>query len=209
MRARLVLLELLVLMPSVGCKQAHPSPQSQAAASESAGGDLKRLLAPRVASRFQIHDHQARQEHPRLPDTGEWRCAEQGRVVWCAGGEAAAGVVSGPPDHGYRCGPRWGNDNGERVCIDEHPDYPGPSGSPNGDGQWQQCKFEQERGIVRVCELGAPYEGPALPAHVVPACWLDRDCPAGRCDRGACSCGSDDDCKSGRCAAGSCIAVKP
>lgn len=207
MRARHVLLELLVL--SVGCKQAHRSPQSHAAAAASAAGELTRLLGPRGASRFQVRNGKARQEHPRLPDAGEWRCAERGKIVWCAGGEAAAGIVSGPPDSGYRCGPRWGRDDGERVCIDEHPDYPSSSDSPTGDGPWQQCKFEQERGIARVCELAAPYEGPALAAHAVPACWLDRDCPAGHCDRGACSCGSGDDCKSGRCAGGVCVAVKP
>ncbi len=206
MRARLVLLELALVALSVSCKQAQKSPQPRAVAS--AASELTRLLAPRAASRFQVVDTKMRQEHPRLPDAGEWRCAERGKTVWCAGGEAAAGVVSGPPDGGYRCGPRWSNEEGERVCIDLHPDYPDLAGSPKRDGQWQ-CKFEQEQGIARVCELVAPYDGPALPAQALPACWLDRDCPSGHCDRGACSCGSRADCKSGSCAGGVCIEVKP
>lgn len=203
MRAPRALFELLLVTLSVGCKQAQKSQPPHAAAS--ASNELNRLLAPRVVSRFWPRGATMRQEHPRLPDTGEWRCAEQGKVVWCAGGEAAAGVVSGPPDRGYRCGPRWTSTDGERVCIDEHPDYPGSSGSPTGDGKWQRCKFEQEQGIVRVCELAAPYEGPALPAHALPACWLDRDCPSGHCDRGACRCGSPADCKMGSCVGGVCV----
>jgi hypothetical protein len=207
MRARLVLLELLLVALSVGCKQAQKS-RPHAATSASSG--LTRLLAPRVASRFQVRssDGKLRQAQPRLPDTGEWRCAEQGRVVWCAGGEAAAGIVSGPPDRRYRCGPRWGSE-GERVCIDQHPDYPGPSGSPDGDGQLQQCKFEQEQSIARVCEPGAAYQGPALPAHALPACWLDRDCPSGHCERGACGCAKPSDCKLGSCSGAVCVGVKP
>lgn len=67
-----------------------------------------------------------RQEHPRLPDTGEWRCAEREKQVWCAGGEPAAGVVPGAPDPSFRCGDRWGSraEAGERVCVDSRPDYP-------------------------------------------------------------------------------------
>lgn len=208
MRARLALLELLLVALSVGCQQTRKSPRLHAAGSASVASGLTRVLLPRSASPFEARDGKQRQEHPRLPDTGEWRCAEQGKVVWCAGGEAAAGIVSGPPDRGYRCGPRWGSEH-ERVCIDEHPDYPAPSGSPQSDGQWQHCKFEQERGIARVCELAAPYQGPALPAHALPACWLDRDCPSARCDRGACRCDAPEHCKSGHCAGGVCVEVKP
>jgi hypothetical protein len=210
MRARLVRVELLFVALSLGCQQAHESPSPpRAAASAGSANQLTRLLAPRGASRFQMRDGKLRQEQPRLPDAGEWRCAERGLVVWCAGGEAAAGIVSGPPDPGYRCGPRWGRDDGERVCIDQRPDYPVPSGAPRGAGKWQQCKFEQERGVARVCEPAAAYQGPALPARAVPACWLDRDCPSGLCDRGACSCSSREDCKSGGCTGGFCVEVEP
>lgn len=206
MRASVVRVELLLLAAvSVGCQHAHESPAPPHAAASASSPNLTRLLAPRVASRFERRGSMLRQVHPRLPDTGEWRCAERGLVVWCAGGEPAAGVVSGPPDPGYRCGPRWGRDDGERVCIDHHPDYPAPS----GDGPWQQCKFEQQQGTVRVCERALPYDGLALPAGAVPACWLDRDCPSGHCERGACSCSSREDCKSGGCAGGFCVEVKP
>ena len=205
MRARLVLLELLVLASSFGCKQ---PPKREPQRSATAVSKLAGVVAPRRAGRFHAYEGKMRQSQPRLPDTGEWRCAEQGKVVWCAGGEAAAGVVGGPPDPGYRCGPRWGSE-GERVCIDEHPDYPEPSGSADGDGKYSRCRFEQAQGIVRVCELGAPYTGPPLPAHARPACWLDRDCPAGHCERGACGCSSPGDCSSGRCAGGVCVEAVP
>lgn len=195
MRVCLLLLEVLWLTSSVGCQQpkkAKPKPVAASAA-------LLTTLAPRAASRFQLKNGKQRQEYPRLPDTGEWRCAERGKVVWCAGGQAAAGVVSGPPDRGYRCGPRWGTP-AERVCIDEHPDYPGDS---------YRCAFDQELSIARVCELAAPWQGPALPPRALPACWLDRDCPSGRCDRGACGCSSNQDCQSGHCLGGACVEVQP
>jgi hypothetical protein len=199
MRACLLLFEALWLTSSVGCQQprrAEPKPLRPAA---SASAALQVALAPRPAGRFLPQGGKLRQEHPRLPDTAEWRCAEHGKVVWCAGGEAAAGVVSGPPDPGYRCGPRWGT-AGERVCIDEHPDYP-------SDGY--QCAFEQELSIARVCQRAEAWQGAALPPRALPACWLDRDCPAGRCDRGACGCGADQDCQSGRCQGGACVRVLP
>jgi len=200
MRASFVLFELVVLASSVGCQQPKKSPPPPPPHAMPSASALTALLVPRGASRFHEVDGKLRQEQPRLPDTGEWRCAEQGRVVWCAGGEAAAGIVSGPPDHAYRCGPRWGRKNGERVCIDEHPDYP-------GDGY--QCAFEQERGLARVCQPAPAWHGAALAARAVPACWLDHDCPAGRCDRGTCGCRVSQDCASGRCESGVCVEVKP
>lgn len=199
MRACLALFEVLWLTSSVGCQQPKRSEPKPADISLPTSAALRTALLPRAASRFQRQDGKLRQEHPRLPDTGEWRCAEHGKVVWCAGGEAAAGVVSGPPDRGYRCGPRWGT-TAERVCIDERPDYP-------GDGY--QCRFDQELSIARVCQPAAPWQGSALAAHAVPACWLARDCPSGRCDRGACSCSTSQDCQSGHCLGGTCVEEKP
>jgi hypothetical protein len=193
MRARLVLFELVLLTACVGCqpsKRAEPKSKSAPSA----------LLAPRAASRFLRVGDMLRQAQPRLPDTGEWRCAERDGVVWCAGGEAAAGVVAGPPDPGYRCGRRWGDTAVERICIDEHPDYP-------NDGY--QCAFEQERGVARTCRKSVAAPGPALPSRALPACWVDRDCPVGHCERGACSCSQSADCKSGRCEGGACVEAKP
>jgi hypothetical protein len=197
MRVNLVLFELLWLTASVGCQPPKRPAPKHAAPSASA---LQALLAPHAASPFRVDGNQLRQEQPRLPDTGEWRCADRGKVVWCAGGEAAAGVVSGPPDAGYRCGPRWGTTTGERVCIDQHPDYPGDS---------YECAFEQEHGMTRVCRSAAAWEGSTLAARALPACWLDRDCPSGRCDRGACGCSVNQDCLGGPCAGGLCSQVKP
>jgi len=141
----------------------------------------KPLPAPpaRRASAFVCRDGVCRQTQPRLPDNGEWRCAERGRVVWCAGGEAAAGVVPSATDTRFSCGPRRGHE-GERVCIDRSPDYP--------DDAPYHCSFEQELGTVRVCKSdGSATAFVALPAHAKPMCWLDRDCAAQRCDRGTCT----------------------
>jgi hypothetical protein len=199
MRVRLALIELVLLASALGCQQPTKEKQTPRAG-PSAPTELTRLLAPRQASRFRERAGKQRQEHPRLPDTGEWRCAERERVVWCAGGESAAGIVAGPPDRGYRCGERWGQHGGERVCIDTRPDYP---------GEGYQCRFEQERGIARVCELATAVPGPGLMANALSACWLDRDCPSGRCDRGTCSCSATEQCLRGTCQSGVCSEGKP
>ena len=200
-RAGLALLEVLLLTADVGCKRTtRPAPPKLPAATvhESA---LGRLLAPRAAGRFVCQDGVCRQQHPRLPDTGEWRCADRGHVVWCAGGEPAAGVVKGPADPSYRCGARWGNGSSERVCIDRHPDY------PEHRSEALLCSFDQERGSARVCRLGETWRGPALSVGALPGCWLDRDCPSGACDRGACTCQSDAMCQVGHCQGGLCTEV--
>ena len=198
MGVRRALFELLALTSIVGCQQptrAESKPHVAASASS-----LRAALAPRRASRFELVGDTWRQTQPRLPDTGEWRCADRAGLVWCAGGEAAAGVVTGPPDPGYRCGARWGNTAGERVCIDDHPDYP--------DGAYR-CAFEQERGSARICRPASAPPRSALPPRALPACWVDRDCPAGRCERGACACSRQEDCTNGRCADGVCVEAKP
>ena len=61
------------------------------------------------------------QKTPRLPDDGEWECADLDGVVLCHGGRAPAAVVTGAPDVGWRCGPRRGVE-GDRVCVDFAPD---------------------------------------------------------------------------------------
>ncbi len=200
MRLCLAPFELLLLVTaSLGCQRPQKSDQPRGASSASSASSRASTPLPRPASLFLAQNGRLRQEHPRLPDTGEWRCAERGGVVWCAGGGAAAGVVSGPPDSGYRCGPRWGRpgkDNAERVCIDQHPDYP---------GEGYACAFEQEQAWRGVCRWAEASSGPPLTARAKPACWLDRDCPAGRCDRGACGCGAQSDCREGRCENGVCV----
>jgi hypothetical protein len=131
------------------------------------------------ASPFVCTGDTCKQRHVRLPDDGEWRCAERDGVVWCAGGEPAAGVVSTSSARGYRCGARRGSPSGERVCVDAAPDY--PDGGPSAF----RCSFEQERGMVRACRRAA---GTLRPPRVgaLPNCWIDADCP-GRCERGTCT----------------------
>jgi hypothetical protein len=195
-RAKLTLVELMLLTASVGCT---PHAKHEPSVAASATSLLVRALAPRAAGRFSCSDGTCRQEQPRLPDTGEWRCAEREQVVWCAGGEPAAGVVPGPADSRFRCGPRWGQAQ-ERVCIDPHPDY--PDGAEND----YACSFDQERGIARACRRAEPRPPrPLAPARALSACWLDRDCPSGACDRGVCTCQIDAQCQIGRCQAGVCV----
>jgi hypothetical protein len=181
----LALLESVLLLASIGCQSASPAEQ-------------KLPPAPtRMAGKFVCRGDDCRQEQPRLPDTGEWRCAEHGKVVWCAGGEPAAGVVAGAPDLGFRCAVRWGKSalSGERVCIDRSPDY------PNGARAAYDCAYDQELSMARVCKKSAALAEP-LPPGAEPACWLSKDCPSGRCDRGVCSCQADADCVHGHCKPG-------
>jgi hypothetical protein len=130
------------------------------------------------ASPFVCNGDVCLQRHVRLPDDGEWRCAERDGVVWCAGGEPAAGVVAAKASRGYRCGERRGSKERERVCVDAAPDY------PDGGAAQFRCRFEQEHGVVRSCTRAGGAQRP-LPAGAEPNCWLDADC-AGRCERGTC-----------------------
>jgi hypothetical protein len=130
------------------------------------------------ASPFVCKGDTCSQRHVKLPDDGEWRCAERDGVVWCAGGEPAAGVVSASASRGYRCGERRGSNGRERVCVDAAPDY------PDGGAARFRCRFEQEHGVVRSCTRAQATPRP-LPAGAEPNCWLDADC-AGRCERGTC-----------------------
>lgn len=152
------------------------------------------------AGPFGCAGSECRQTQPRLPDTGEWTCAERDGVVWCTGGEPAAGVAPGTPDRGYECGKRWGERAlaHERVCIDRHPDY------PVGGSDAYACRYEQEQGTARVCQKRAGARSRSLEKKAVPACWLDSDCRSTACDRGACRCTDDRACDGGRCVGGWC-----
>jgi hypothetical protein len=134
------------------------------------------------ASAFLCRGEQCSQRHVRLPDDGEWRCADLDGVVLCAGGEPAAGVVPAGAARGYRCGERLGLARHERVCVDSAPDFP-----PGGRAAYR-CRFDAEHGLTREC---APRETPpsdaiaALPPRA-PECWLDADCQ-GSCVHGFCT----------------------
>jgi hypothetical protein len=119
------------------------------------------------------------QRHVRLPDDGEWRCAERDGIVWCAGGEPAAGVAMDDKPRGYRCGERRGKTPRERVCVDVAPDY------PDGGARAFRCRFEQEHGVVRSCTRAEGTPRPP-PSGAAPNCWIDADCEGG-CDRGTCA----------------------
>jgi hypothetical protein len=203
--AQLALAELLLLL-AVGCKDARSQRGSSAAASASASAaaSLRSWLAPRASSRLICGKDSCRQDYPRLPSSGEWRCAEQPGTVWCAGGEPAAGVVAGTIEAGFRCGPRWGGKRQERICIDRDPEY-------SEDPTLRQCRFHQEEGIVRGCTRNvaqAPV-APRLSDRALAACWIDSDCPSKHCDRGACACGNDAECQVGQCRDAHCAEARP
>lgn len=134
-------------------------------------------------------------QHPRLPDDGEWECAELDGAVLCHGGGTAAGTVPGPADPAWLCGPRRGAP-GERICVDFSPDRPEL-------GAGAACRFEYLPGRAqRTCRRGAePALGRAcgacpagmacaggrcLPLPPSPECWLDADCGGGVCLLGSC-----------------------
>lgn len=205
--AQLALAELFLLL-AVGCKDARSQRGWSAAASPSVSASarvpLKSWLAPHAAGRLVCGGDYCRQDYPRLPSSGEWRCAEQPGTVWCAGGEPAAGVVAGTIEAGFRCGPRWSEKRPERICIDRDPEY-------SEDPGLRQCRFYQEEGIVRGCSrhvAQVPF-APRLSDSVIAACWIDSDCPSSRCDRGACSCSDDSQCKVGQCREAHCAEVRP
>jgi hypothetical protein len=190
---RISALEIWLLLATFGCRaapQKEPPPLP--------------LLSPPRAGKFACAGDVCRQTQPRLPDTGEWSCAERDGVVWCTGGEPAAGVVPGLPDPSYDCGKRGGERAiaGERLCIDRKPDYPDASAT-------YACRYEQERGTTRVCVPSSSRHRESLAIEAVPACWLDTDCRSRGCDRGACRCATDNDCEQGRCQAGLCTRSGP
>lgn len=199
--ARAPLVELLLLLAAFGCRERASVGRVPSPATRASSAALS--LAPRPAGSFTCGGDGCLQLHPRMPDTGEWLCAERGGVVWCAGSDGAAGVVAGPPDLGFRCGKRWGGGPSERVCIDRHPDYPSAPGV-------YQCRFQQERGSSRLCRLSSASESAtSLAESALAACFLDRDCPSQRCERGTCGCASDAECRLGRCERGSCVEGQP
>lgn len=138
-----------------------------------------------------------------MPSKDEWRCAERGRVIWCAGGETAAGVPAQRGHELFHCGPRWGSAEKERVCVDFAPEYP-------RDTSVGHCKFEQELGLTRVCKReGEDTITSPLPRDGIASCWLDRDCASNGCDRGVCRCEGSEQCTSGTCRAGHCVGASP
>jgi hypothetical protein len=166
------------------------------------GSGNTRRCSPRAARapRFQCRGRRCSQEQPRLPDDGEWECADVAGAVLCRGGSEPAGVAHASADPGWLCGARHHGKNGERVCVDLDPDLPERT-------ELRSCHFEFDGARMRrVCEpsdhplLGDACTHPDLcpagsdcsagvciPPHPRPNCWGDADCELGQCRFGSCS----------------------
>ncbi|HET9930869.1 MAG TPA: hypothetical protein VFQ35_09290 [Polyangiaceae bacterium] len=155
-----------------------------------------------LAPPFRCREERCTQPLPRVPDDGEWECADLGGVVLCRGGGVPAGVARPSSDPGWRCGARRKSSTGERICLDLDPDYPGKR------GESFRCHYDYEGAkLTRTCEpsrapvIGTRCEskgacpadarcigGICLPASFNPSCWGDLDCSGDeRCVYGACA----------------------
>lgn len=163
-----------------------------------AGAGLERECRDRAlgSDAFSCSGDRCTQRHPRLPDDGEWECADLDSVVVCRGWSDAAGIVAGKPDPGWYCGARRGAAS-ERICVDFSADRP--------DAEPWSCRFQYEPGaptrvctrggeppLGRKCDKGCPFGSVCrgercLPLEPAPSCWSDKDCPAGdKCAFGTC-----------------------
>jgi hypothetical protein len=178
----------------------RPTPQGRSARRgwRCSGSGATRVCEDRAleSDDFDCKPDGCTQRRPRMPDDGEWECADIQGVVICHGGGAAAGTVPGPADPAWICGARRGKP-GERVCVDFSPDR--PSRRELGD-----CRFDYEpERPLRFCRRGEPGLGRAcsgagcvagsvcagghcLPLQPKPECWLDADCGRGVCALGSC-----------------------
>lgn len=147
------------------------------------------------------------QHHPRLPDDGEWDCADFAGVVVCRSTSSAAGTPPGSMDAGFVCGPRSGRAaaGGERLCVDLAPDF--PDGSPR---RWR-CRFAARNGLVRRCDRDDQAHTVTDPCDRMHPCISGLSCAAGRCvpQEPAPSCWLDADCDHGSCRFGTCMEDVP
>ncbi len=156
-------------------------------------------------------DGRCQQRYPRVPDDGEWSCADTAGAVVCAGGAPPAGVASprlSPTESGWFCGLRKaGTPDEQRVCVDFSTDYPSPPENAKGADGRRHWRCSWKNGSVeRTCilasdlhELGDPCD-PAVP------CVDGASCVNARCvpPRPAPNCAFDADCESRRCRFGTC-----
>jgi hypothetical protein len=187
-------------------RQVPAPPPTSAMGWRCAGRGSARLCVDRRAEAPAFHcaGDRCTQSHARRPDDGEWTCVETAGATVCVGGEPAAGVVAGPPDPAWLCGPRrrqGGRDElGTSVCVDLAPDF------PDGDAAGWLCRSVNDPAGARVCQRGAQASvltascerarpcvdgavcagGRCVPLHPAPSCWLDDDCPGGACRFGTC-----------------------
>ncbi|HEX4335395.1 MAG TPA: hypothetical protein VH062_05745 [Polyangiaceae bacterium] len=156
----------------------------------------------RAAPEFVCDGDVCRQAHPRLPDDGEWECADFAAIVVCHGGAAPAGVPPGASDAGYVCGPRHSRDGkAERVCVDLSPD------TPKGIARGERCRFDAENGLVRDCRKDGTAQSVTDPCRTATDCASGLVCASGRClpPLPAPSCWADNDCDKSSCRFGSCV----
>ncbi len=181
----------VAMMVLAGCRGARIAPPPATDAS------------PSFPPRFTCDGKRCTQPYPRVPDDGEWTCADAAGTAICVGGERAAGVAPSPSGRGWACGPRRGQHRdalGSKICIDPHPD------SPDGRMTGWRCWFVHEPPMRRVCERddAAPTLADGCDARrgcvdgsrcvggscqlfpEPPECWLDRDCDGRRCRLGHC-----------------------
>ena len=166
------------------------------------GSGAARSCAPRAASvpAFVCSGDRCEQRHPRMPDDGEWQCADSAGATVCMGGERAAGVAAAPADPGWFCGVRRGADPGARLCVDLSPDF------PDGRASGWRCRTLHDGPPRRICERDPDAhtlaescdprhpcvdgsrcaDGWCVPERPAPGCWLQSDCPGGRCRFGSC-----------------------
>jgi hypothetical protein len=153
--------------------------------------------------RFSCEGSRCTQRFPRLPDDGDWTCADTAGATVCVGGEKPAGVAPAPADPGWTCGPRRGarrDELGKRVCRTTTPDF------PEGEGAGWRCRTLHDPPLRRVCDrapavhmLNDPCDAQhpcvdgsrcagdrCVPLGATPDCWLDDDCPGLRCSIGSC-----------------------
>jgi hypothetical protein len=143
------------------------------------------------------------QRHPRMPDDGEWSCAEMGGAVVCSGGDEPAGVAFNVADVVWACGARA--TGAERVCVDFAPDY------PDGHARAWRCRYANERGGARICERDRNAHQLGDDCSPASPCLDGVRCVAGRCvpERPAPSCAFDRDCAAGVCRLGTCREIGP
>jgi hypothetical protein len=161
-----------------------------------------RVCVDRAASAppFTCDGNRCQQLHPRMPDDGEWQCADSAGATVCMGGDRAAGVAPALADPAWFCGPRRGGDAGTRVCVDLSPDF------PDGHAGGWRCRTLHDGPARRVCERAPDAHtiaqacdarrpcvdgsrcagGWCVPERPAPACWIESDCGGGRCRFGSC-----------------------
>jgi hypothetical protein len=155
----------------------------------------------RDSQEFSCREGSCKQPFARVPDAGEWTCADASGASLCLAGGVAAGVQAArEPEAGFSCGWRTAaNEPSQRLCIDFAPDF------PDGVAENWNCHYEHDGEVTRVCKrersraIGADCTagstcplgskclgGRCLPTQLRPTCWLDRDCASNQCRLGRC-----------------------